>query len=68
MLDRALIAAIALAQTLLAATLVLDKTTASGRVILSSGTHGVHTGDLPILACWVLGVGACAVLWTRQDP
>ena len=29
-------------------------------------THGLHVGDLPILAGWVASAGCCWWVWRRQ--
>jgi hypothetical protein len=31
-----------------------------------SPTHGVHEGDLPVLAAWAFGMICCGLLWRRR--
>jgi hypothetical protein len=35
-----------------------------GNVILTlTATHGLHDGDVPVLAAWLLGMAGCFWLW-----
>jgi len=35
-----------------------------GRVLLTvTADHGLHDGDVPVLAAWLLGMVGCAWLW-----
>lgn len=35
-------------------------------LVVITASHGLNTGDLPVVALWVVGLGCCAWLWTRS--
>ncbi|GAA5147630.1 hypothetical protein GCM10023340_20330 [Nocardioides marinquilinus] len=67
MLDRLLLAFLALAQTILAFAVVMSTGPHRGRTIVSfTETRGLHVIDVPVLVLWVLGMVACGVLARRR--
>lgn len=61
-----LVGLIGLVVTFFMLTLVKGDGPDSGPTVLAlSSGYGVNTGDLPIIAAWLVGVGACAALWWR---
>lgn len=38
---------------------------AGPRLVLLTADHGIHIGDLPVLAGWLAAAYACTVLWRR---
>ena len=52
--------------TYVVASLILDTRQGEGRVILVlSAAHGVHSGDVPVLLAWVVGLAGCAWIALR---
>ena len=67
MSDRVLIAVAAAVISVLAVMLIAGHGPWAGKTLLTiSDEHGLNAGDLPVLAAWVAGVSACAVLWRRR--
>jgi hypothetical protein len=65
-LDRLLLAFLAIAQTVLAFAVVMSTGPNRGRTIVSfTDTRGLHVIDVPVLGLWVLGLVACGVLARR---
>jgi hypothetical protein len=41
----------------------------SGRALFAiTPSHGIDTGDLPVIAAWLLGMICCGLLWRRTGP
>lgn len=65
--ERLLIAVVAVVLTALAAALVAGHGPWAGTTLATLGDHhGLNSGDLPVLAAWVAGLGACVMLWRRR--
>jgi hypothetical protein len=44
--------------------LLVNRRPGVGRVLVTiSEEHGIHAGDVPVIAAWVLGLVCCALLW-----
>ncbi|MAS53183.1 hypothetical protein [Nocardioides sp.] len=58
-------AVVAVCLTYLVASLLFDKRQGEGPVILVlTATHGVHSGDVPVVLAWLVGVAGCAwIAW-----
>jgi hypothetical protein len=61
--------------TWLAVALFVGHHQGEGEVLVTlSATHGIHAGDLPVAAMWVLGMVCCLALLrdahrdSRRDP
>jgi anti-sigma-K factor RskA len=47
--------------TYLVGSLLFDQRQGEGPVIVVlTATHGVHSGDVPVVLAWLVGVGCCA--------
>lgn len=58
---------VALCLTYVVASLILDTRQGEGRVILVlSATHGVHSGDVPVVIAWFAGMLGCAWISLRD--
>lgn len=67
MLNRLLITLVAVVLTALASIITIGDASGEGRVLLAiSGTHGIHTGDVPVLFAWLVSIGCCAAVFVRQ--
>ena len=54
---------VAMCLSYVVANLIFDTRDGEGRVILVlSSEHGIHTGDLPVMLAWLLGMGGCVWL------
>ena len=66
MSNRGYVAALALILSGLTFALIAGHGPWAGREFLEvSPTHGVNTGDVPVLAAWLLGMACCWRLWRR---
>ena len=66
MIERVFVGLLALALSVLSLALVGTTRSWQGHTLLGFGDgHGIDTGDLPVVAIWVVGMGACTVLWRR---
>ena len=63
---RVLLLVVAGCLTTMAAMLVVMPGAAMGRVLVDFQGHGLHQGDIPAIGLWVIGMGACALGWTRS--
>lgn len=67
MSDRLLLALAVAALSVLAFGLLAGHGPWAGPTLVAfGGHHGLNLGDLPVLAAWAVGVGACAVLARRR--
>jgi hypothetical protein len=65
--ERVCIAGAALVITALAVALVAGHGPWAGPLIVTlSSSHGIHAGDLPVMAGWLVGMACCNVLWRRS--
>ena len=65
---RTVAAVIATCLAYMVANLIFDTRSGQGRVILVlSSEHGVHSGDVPVLLAWFIGVVGCAWFALRND-
>ncbi len=61
-------AVVASCLTYVVANLILDQRQGEGPVILAiTSHHGVHSGDIPVVVAWVVGVLGCALLGLRGE-
>ena len=50
-------------------TLLVNRRPGVGRVVWEfSPEHGVHVGDVPVVAVWVLGMVCLVLLWRGDRP
>ncbi|GGO79193.1 hypothetical protein [Nocardioides deserti] len=67
MSSRALAVVLGCVVTSLAALSVAGVSPYSGpRILGLSSDHGVHLGDLPVLALWLVGMACVGVVWRRS--
>ncbi|CAN5373663.1 hypothetical protein BH09ACT12_BH09ACT12_33230 [soil metagenome] len=58
---RVVAAVIATCLTYVVANLILDTRQGEGRVlVVLTSTHGVHSGDVPVVLAWLVGMIGCA--------
>jgi hypothetical protein len=58
---------VALCLSYVVASLLFDKRQGEGRVILAlTESHGVHSGDIPVLFAWIIGMAGCAWVALRS--
>jgi hypothetical protein len=51
------------------AMLLVDQRPGMGPILVSlSDTHGIHTGDLPVVALWLVGLVSGALLLRDSGP
>lgn len=63
---RGYVIAVAVALTVLMVLLVAGHEAWSGpKLFAVSSEHGVHLGDLPVLAVWAVGLYVCMRQWRR---
>ncbi len=63
---RVLAASVALGLTVLVASVLLGRRGEGEVLLVFSETHGLHSGDVPVLVAWLVGVTGCAlVAWRR---
>ena len=68
MLERACLALVALALTVLSVIAVAGHSRFAGEVLFAlTPTHGVDEGDVPVALTWLVGMIGLAVLWRRVD-
>lgn len=69
MLARACVLLLALVQSFFALMLVAGHSRFSGHVLVTvSRTHGLDSGDLPVIVLWLVAMACCAVVWWRAKP
>ena len=55
--------------TVLTFTLLVNRRPGVGKVLVElSPDHGVHVGDVPVAAVWVLGMVCLVLLWRDDRP
>jgi hypothetical protein len=65
-LARACLIVLAGVQTFFAFLLVAGHSRFAGHVLISiSPTHGLDSGDLPVLFLWLVSMTCCAVVWSK---
>jgi hypothetical protein len=68
-LARLCVLLLAVATTVFALLLVAGHSQFAGHVLISvSPDHGLDSGDVPVLALWLVCMACCAVLWGRTKP
>lgn len=61
-------AVVAACLTYVVASLILDNREGEGRVVLElSSSHGVHSGDVPVMLAWLLGMLGCALIALSRE-
>ena len=64
MRQRVYVVLAALSMSVLALRAMAGHDSLSGRELFAvSATHGLDTGDLPVLALWFFGLACCYALW-----
>jgi hypothetical protein len=65
--QKSLVVIVAIVLTGLAVLLVAGHGPWAGHEIVAfSHTHGLNTGDIPVLGGWVVGMACCWRLWPRK--